>query len=88
MNKGKMIGMGNTASVYEWEDGKVLKLYHQGYSYEAITNEYHNARAINNMDFAKPRVYDMISYEGKTGIIYEKIKGESLLDWTLETGWC
>lgn len=82
----KMIGAGNTAVVYEWEEGKVLKLFNHGYPYEAVTREYDNAMAINGMDFAKPRAYEMITYEGKNGILYDKIEGQSLLDWVLKTG--
>ena len=82
----KIIGRGNTACVYEWEEGKVLKLFNQGYPDEAIEKEFHNAKAIADLDFAKPNVYEIISYEGKKGIIYDKVEGESLLDWVMKTG--
>ena len=86
MKPGKLIGTGNTADVYEWEEGKVLKLFKQGYPYEAVKKEYRNGMAINDMDFLKPRAYTMITYEGKNGIIYDRIEGESLLDIILNTG--
>jgi hypothetical protein len=31
MTYGKIIGIGNTATVYEWEKGRVLKLFNHGY---------------------------------------------------------
>lgn len=86
MNLGNMVGMGNTANVYEWEDGKVLKLFHQGYPDEAILKEYHNAMAIKDMTFAKPKVYEMIIYEDKKGILYDKVEGIALTDWIMNTG--
>jgi uncharacterized protein (TIGR02172 family) len=86
MQLGKCIGVGNTASIYEWEDGKALKLFHQGYPDTAVEKEYHNAMAIRDMNFAKPRAYEIISYEDRKGIIYDKLKGEALLDWILRTG--
>lgn len=86
MELGKCIGVGNTARIYEWEGGKVLKLFHQGYPDEAVENEYHNAMAIRAMNFAKPKAYEVISYEERKGIIYDLVEGESLLDWVLRTG--
>lgn len=86
MELGKMIGVGNTANVYEWEEGKVVKLFHKGYSNEAVEKEYHNAIAIKDMDFGKPKAYEMIFYDDKIGIIYDRMVGESLLDWIMKTG--
>ena len=85
MKLGKTIGTGNTASVYDWEEGKVLKLFHLGYPIEAVENEFNNARAIRNMDFLKPKAYGIISYEKRVGIIYDKVEGESLLEWVMRT---
>lgn len=86
MKTGKQIGVGNTANVYEWEDDKVLKLFHEGYPYEAVIKEYSNAIAIRDLEFLKPKAHDMILYDNRNGIIYDKLKGESLLDWVLRTG--
>ena len=86
MSIGKLIGAGNTADVYEWGEGKVLKLFHQGYPNEAVENEFRNAMAIRAMNFAKPKAYEMISYEERKGIIYDRVEGESLLDWIIKTG--
>lgn len=86
MKIGKKIGIGNTACVYEWEDGKVIKLFNQGYPMDAIEKEYYNSLVLNNLNFLKPKAYEMISYKDKIGIIYDKINGESLLDWIFKNG--
>jgi uncharacterized protein (TIGR02172 family) len=86
MKLGKIVGVGNTATVYEWEEGKVLKLFNQGYPNEAVENEFHNAMAIRDMNFSKPKAYEIISYEDRKGIIYDSVEGESLLDWVMRTG--
>jgi uncharacterized protein (TIGR02172 family) len=86
MKFGKIIGVGNTATVYEWEEGKVLKLFNQGYPNEAVENEFRNAMAIRDMNFAKPKAYEMISCDDREGIIYDSLEGESLLDWVMRTG--
>ena len=82
----KIIGIGNTATVYAWEDGRVLKLFYRGYPKKSVEKEFYNAMAISNMDFAKPRAYEMISCEERIGIIYDRVAGESLLDWVMKTG--
>lgn len=86
MKYGKIIGVGNTATVYEWVEGKVLKLFYQGYSKEAVEREFRNANAIRNMDFEKPKAYEIIFCEERMGIIYDRVDGESLLDWVIRTG--
>lgn len=86
MKYGRIIGIGNTASVYELEEGKVLKLFNEGYPKEAVEREFNNAMAIMNMDFPKPKAYKIIYVKGQAGIVYDKIEGESLLDWVLRTG--
>ncbi len=79
MKTGKLIGNGNTACVYEWDEGRVIKLFHEGYPEEAVEKEYHNALAVRDMPFAKPRAYELVRYEDKRGIIYDKVEGEDLL---------
>lgn len=85
MRLGKIIGVGNTATVYELGDQKVLKLFKGGYPDEAVETEYHNAMTIRDMNFLKPKAYEMIFCEERTGIIYDKIEGQSLLDWVMKT---
>jgi uncharacterized protein (TIGR02172 family) len=86
MQYGNVIGVGNTAIVYEWEEGKVLKLFYPVYPNEAVEREFYNAKAISNMGFAKPKVYEIIDCQGQMGIIYDRVRGESLLDWVMKTG--
>ncbi|MBC8061293.1 MAG: phosphotransferase [Clostridiaceae bacterium] len=86
MKYGEIIGVGNTATVYEWEEGKVLKLFYQDYPEESVEREFHNAKAIENMYFAKPKAYEIIFFEERMGIIYDRVEGESLLNWVIRTG--
>ncbi len=85
MKCGNVIGKGNTATVYEWEEGKVLKLFYQGYPKEAVEGEFDNARAVSDMAFSKPKVHGLVNCQDRMGIIYDRVRGESLLDWVLRT---
>lgn len=86
MKIGKLIGIGNTAEVFEWDDKKVLKLFYKAYPTESVEMEYRNAMAIREMNFLKPKAYELITQDGRTGIIYDKIEGVSLLEDVLKTG--
>ena len=82
---GKLIGQGNTADVYDWTKGKVVKLFVYGYPYEAVRKEYSNSIAINPMNFLKPNAYALVTIDDRIGIIYDLIEGESLLDYCIRT---
>lgn len=86
MKLGKVIGVGFTATVYEWEDGKVLKLFRQDFSKEAIEMEFRNAMAVRDLPFSKPKAYELITLDDRLGIVYDLMEGEALLDWVLRTG--
>ena len=38
------------------------------------------------MEFAKAKAYEIILYGEKLAIVYDKLEGESLLDWLIKTG--
>ncbi len=85
MKHGQEIGTGNTATIYQWEEGKVLKLFHQGYPCRAVEREFRNAKAIGHLQFQKPNAYEVVRYQGRLGIVYDRIEGELLLDWFMRT---
>ncbi len=86
MHIGALLGVGNTADVFEWEDNKVLKLFHEGYPDGAVNMEFNNAMAIRDLEFLKPKAHGLTTYDGRKGIIYDRVEGESLQDWVLRTG--
>lgn len=85
MKLGNRVGIGNTAEVYEWENDTVIKLFHSDYPKDSVLREFSNAAIISKMNFPKAMAYDVIEVEGRLGIIYDSVLGESLLDWLLKT---
>lgn len=75
MRKGQCIGKGRTASVYEWGENEVLKLFNQG---ENMGNEAENCRVINSLGIPSPQVAGTIEIDGCQGIIFERVKGITL----------
>ncbi|TQS70545.1 aminoglycoside phosphotransferase family protein [Ornithinibacillus gellani] len=80
------IGSGNTADVYAYGDLKVCKLFVDGYPESAIQREYNHARRMMDLGVPVPVCYGMFRQQNRMGIIYERIFGESLLDFFIRSG--
>lgn len=80
----RVIGKGNTAEVMEWADGKVCKLFYEGYPYKFIQHEYSNAKLMEKMNLPVPTVYGIENIKNRTGIIYSRLYGSSMLETMLE----
>ncbi|MHA1738966.1 MAG: aminoglycoside phosphotransferase family protein [Candidatus Heimdallarchaeota archaeon] len=81
MKVGKLIGRGRTADVFELEDNKIFKLFHENFPKKVVQSEYDTSKYVQNHLQFIPRVFDLIEYQGKSGIIFEKIEGITLLDY-------
>ena len=79
-----MLGVGNTAEVFEYGEGKVCKLFFAGYPKEAVEREYRNAMEVERLGLPAPKVYATVTLDGRNGIVYEKIEGKSMLECIFE----
>jgi uncharacterized protein (TIGR02172 family) len=79
MEKGKLLGKGVTAEVFEWGQDKVVKLYFDWFKDEWIDKEKKTGKIINNAGLPSPEVFDRIEIDGRRGLIFERINGESML---------
>ena len=76
----EIVGVGNTAEIISYGEEKVCKLFYEGYSESAIIREYTNAQLMNKMRIPVPEVYDIIHVENRTGIVYGRLYGETVLE--------
>ena len=74
-----LIATGNTAEIFDMEDGTVCKLFKQGYDKASIQLEISNTKIINKTGLSTPVFFKKIESGDRTGIIYTKIDGTSLL---------
>lgn len=79
-----MVGVGNTAEVFDYGDGKVCKLFYPGYPRAAVEREYRNAKEAERLDLPVPKVFELVEAGGRAGIVYEKIAGKSMLECIVE----
>ena len=82
----KLIGTGHTAEAYEYEEGKICKLFFEWNTAEAINREYHNAMIMQKFVKVVPRCYGIIEVEGRKGIVYDEVRGKTLLEKFFEDG--
>ena len=79
MSEIKLIARGRTADVYDWDEGHVLKLFHNWFGLEDIEYELRIARAVHASGVKTPAVKELVQVDGHNGLIYERANGESML---------
>lgn len=79
MEKGKLIGQGRTAEVYDYGSGYILKLYREGMPEQAVINEYNISNYAHKAGLSTPVAKEIVMIEGRKGIVFERIDGESML---------
>ncbi len=75
MRYGKLIGEGKVAEVFEYDDGRVLKLYRTGESKREAEREAAVLDALEAAGIAAPRVFDVAEAEGRWGIVMTRVEG-------------
>ncbi|RKN84374.1 phosphotransferase [Paenibacillus ginsengarvi] len=76
---GPKIGEGNGSDVYAWGSNKVIKLAKPNTNLYAIQREYENHCLVWEKGLSVPQPFEIKEIDGRLGILYERIKGESLL---------
>jgi len=74
-----LIGQGRTADVFRYGEGKVIKVFHDEFAWLAY-EEYAKVISIDTIGVPAPQVYDFVDNDGKKGIVYEYVKGVSMLN--------
>lgn len=77
--KGTLIGSGRTAEIFEWGDGKIVKLYRPGFPPDEAEFEAQRSRIVAATGLPVPQVYETVEVDGQRGVVYERIDGESML---------
>lgn len=84
---GKPIAHGRTADVYDWDEGHILKLFHSWFDLENIQYEQKIAQAVFASGVKAPAVRDLVQVQGRNGLIYERMTGESMLEMFQRKPW-
>ena len=74
------IAYGRTAEIYPWQDGQVLKLFHDWFGLESIEYERRLSQAVHASGLPVPDAGEIIQVNERNGLIYERVDGVSMLD--------
>jgi hypothetical protein len=83
----QLVGKGLTADVYAWEGGRVLKLFHSDFPREWVAYEAKLSGLAFGAGLAAPATDGLLDLDGKTGILYERIDGLSMLQLVSAQPW-
>jgi Ser/Thr protein kinase RdoA (MazF antagonist) len=78
--KKQLLARGRTADIYAWGDDRVLKLFQPWMDAPSIEREAAIARIVHDAGLPTPSIYDCVTVEGCTGLVYERIDGPPMLE--------
>jgi aminoglycoside phosphotransferase (APT) family kinase protein len=84
---GARIGQGRTAEVFAWGEDRALKLYYPGWPAAAAEAEYRQTQAVFESGAPAPAVDGVVEVEGRCGVVFERVDGPSLLNYTTARPW-
>ncbi len=76
---GPKLADGRTAEIFAWGDDHVLKLYREGWTRRTAEYEHSLAKASEQTGYRVPHVGEIIELDGRAGIVYQRIDGETML---------
>jgi uncharacterized protein (TIGR02172 family) len=75
---GKPLAFGRQAEIYDWGEGRVLKLFLGNWP-EAARHEFAISKLAYSQGARTPKPLEIVEKDGKPGIVFEKVEGPSLL---------
>lgn len=75
---GSLLGTGNVAEVFAWDDGRVIKLYREPVAKAAAFREAAIQAAVEELGLPVPAVWDVRNIDGRWGVVFDRIEGPSL----------
>jgi thiamine kinase len=80
-----LLGEGQTAKVYLWQEGKVLKVFRPDVSRAEIEAEASATRIAHLLGAGAPAVGNIVEVEGSLGLILERVEGQSMENRAIRT---
>jgi aminoglycoside phosphotransferase (APT) family kinase protein len=84
---GERLAQGRTAQIHEWGGAHVLKLFRAGYALASVEYEQRKARAAMACGARMPAVCGIVEVNGRFGLIYERVRGATMLECLRRQPW-
>ncbi len=75
----KIIGQGRTADIFEYEEGKIIKLFKQEFPEDAINQEFLVSKFVHSLGIKIPQPFELTQLDSRFGIVFERMSGTTLL---------
>lgn len=88
-----LVGQGRTAEIFEWAEGRVLRLFRPGASVQYAQREMRAFRCVNEAELPCPAVYPTDSEDGlvvieeRLGFVMDRVDGPSMLQVLTRRPW-
>lgn len=84
---GPLIAVGRTAEVYAWNQGQALKLFYDWCPDNWAKHEVDIGHAMNATGLPIPELLGEVEVNGRSGILYERVEGTSMLRMITSKPW-
>ena len=74
----QMIGQGNTAEIFLYDSGTVLKLFRDGFPESGVMKEWHVTCKVQSVYGRMPKALRLVQHGKRWGILYELAEGQDL----------
>ncbi len=81
---GELLATGRTAEIYAWDEGRVIKLFRQGWDRYEAELEMSMTQRVREVGFNAPRIDELVRVKRRDGFIAERIDGREMLTVMLE----
>jgi hypothetical protein len=79
LDERKLLHSNHMMELYQWTEGSVLKLFTATFPSSLIDREIVGTRAANAAGIPSPRLEDVVTVEGRRGLVLEQLHGHSML---------
>lgn len=85
--KREVLGVGRTAEILPEGEGKVLKLFYPWVEAEWVNLEFTAAQLAFQNGVPTPQPFELVRVDGRYGIVYERVWGQTMLTMFLRQPW-
>lgn len=78
ISRSEPLASGRTADIYAWDEGYVLKRYHEWFELEDIQYEAKITRAIHASGLPAPLAGEILQLDGSYSLVYERVDGTDM----------
>ncbi|GKT30071.1 phosphotransferase, partial [Aduncisulcus paluster] len=77
---GKIIGQGRTADIHEFDQDKIVKLFHEKTPEDWVDYEYKINLVANQFGCSVPKIHEKTLIDGRYGLVFDYIEGDLVTD--------